>query len=210
VLSEFSIAKTITDLVANGLLDERRHVDPAVQRLLVEQFQLGLFENPYVNAEAAAAKIGKPENRALGFDVQRKSVVLLQNKGGLLPLKPGAKVYTLGFRAEDVNAAGLSVIDGNAKDRPAVPAGTDALLIKVMINNAGARNYKSNDPATGGKEVASEFRLTDPRTSKRQTTWGAQDPCGHNPDAKSRHSCIQHVITLATFSCGQTFDRFHS
>jgi beta-glucosidase len=183
VLSEFSIAKTITDLVANGLLDERKHIDPAVQRLLVEQFQLGLFENPYVNAEAAAAKIGKPENRALGFEVQRKSIVLLQNKGDLLPLKPGAKVYTLGFRAEDVSEAGLLAIDGNAKDRPAVPAGTDAVLMKVMINNAGARNYKSNDPANGGKAVAPEFPLTDPRTGKRQTTWGAQDPCVYEPGA---------------------------
>jgi beta-glucosidase len=183
VLSEFSINKTITDLVAGGLLSERQHIDPALTRLLTEQFQLGLFENPYVDAEGAAAKIGKPENRALGLEMQRQSVVLLQNRGGLLPLKPGAKVYTLGFRAADTEAQGFSVTDGNAKERPTVPAGTDALLIKVMVNNAGTRTYKSNDPATGGKAVTSEFPLTDPRTGKRQTTWGAQDPCVYEPDA---------------------------
>jgi beta-glucosidase len=180
VLSEFSVNKTITDLVAQGLLYERKHIDPAVMRLLTEQFQLGLFENPYVDAEAAAATIGKRENRALGLDVQRKSVVLLQNRG-ILPLKRGAKVYALGFRAEDVAARGFMATDGNAKDRPAVPADTDAVLIKVMISNAGARSYKSGDPATGGKPVAPEQGLKDPHTGKLQSTWGAQDPCVYAP-----------------------------
>jgi beta-glucosidase len=175
VLSEFSVNKTIADLVAQGLLDERTHIDPAVTRLLTEQFQLGLFENPYVDAESAAVKIGIPENRALGLDVQRKSVVLLQNRGNLLPLKPGAKVYAMGFRAEDVVAQGFALSDK--------AAGADAVLIKLMISNAGARNYKSNDPATGGKAVTAEFPLTDPRTGKRQSTWGAQDPCVYEPGA---------------------------
>jgi beta-glucosidase len=186
VLSEFSVNKTITDLVAQGMLDERTHIDPAVTRLLTEQFQLGLFENPYVDAEAAAATIGKPENRALGMDVQRKSVVLLQNRNNLLPLKPGAKVFSMGFRAEDVAAQGFNIADK--------AAGSDAILIKVMINNAGARSYRSNDPATGGKAVASEFPLIDPRTGKRQSTWGAQDPCVYEPDvpttAESPDGCL--------------------
>jgi beta-glucosidase len=175
VMSEFSVNKTITDLVAQGLLNEGRDIDPAVTRLLIEQFQLGLFENPYVDMAGAAATIGKPENRALGLDVQRKSVVLLQNRGHLLPLKSGAKVHAMGFRSEDVIAQGFSLASG--------PAAVDAVLIKVMISNAGARAYKSNDPATGGKAVASEFPLTDPRTGKRQSTWGAQDPCVYEPDA---------------------------
>jgi beta-glucosidase len=172
VLSEFSVNKTITDLVAQGLLDERSHIDLAVTRLLTEQFQLGLFENPYVDADAAAATIGKPENRALGLDVQRKSVVLLQNNG-LLPLKPGAKVYAMGFRAEDVAARGLTTTDTAAQ--------SDAVLIKVMISNAGARAYKSGDPATGGKPVTPDQGLKDPRTGKLQSTWGAQDPCVYAP-----------------------------
>jgi len=175
VMSEFSVNTTITDLVAKGLLSEGRDIDPAVTRLLIEQFQLGLFENPYVDGAAASAKIGKPENRALGMDVQRKSVVLLQNRGNLLPLKPGAKLHVMGFRPEDITAQGFSLASG--------PADADAVLIKVMINNAGARAYKSNDPATGGKAVAPEFPLIDPRTGKHQATWGAQDPCVYEPDA---------------------------
>lgn len=194
VLSEFSVNKTITDLVSQGLLDERKHIDPAVTRLLVEQFQLGLFENPYVDADAAAAKIGKAENRALGLDIQRKSIVLLQNRNGLLPLKTGSKVYALGFRADDITGRGIMVTDGNIKQRPPVPSDTDAVLIKIMINNAGARTYRSNDAGTGGKAVAPEFSLTDPQTGERQSTWGAQDPCVFEPEkpslAESADGCL--------------------
>lgn len=194
VLSEFARNQTIIDLVGTGRLDERRHIDPAVQRLLTEQFQLGLFENPYVHAEAAGSAIGRPEDRAMGFDVQRRSIVLLQNRGNLLPLKAGAGVYVMGFDPAAARAAGLQVVDGNAKDRPPVPAGTEALLIKVQISNAGARAYSSRDPQTGGMAVGIEFPLVDPRTGKRQATWGAQDPCVYEPDkpaqAESGDGCL--------------------
>lgn len=185
VLSEFSRNQTIIDLVKAGKLDERKHIDPAVQRLLTEQFQLGLFENPYVDAAAAEGAIGRPEDRALGFDVQRRSVVLLKNQGNLLPLKAGAKAYVLGFDAAVAKAAGLDVIDGNASERPPVSPGTDALLIKIQVNNAGARAYSSRDPKTGGRAVAPEFPLIDPRTGQRQSTWGAQDPCVYEPGKPS-------------------------
>lgn len=194
VLSEFARNQTIIDLVTSGRLDERRHIDPAVRRLLTEQFQLGLFENPYVNANAAAAAIGRPEDRELGLEVQRRSIVLLQNHGALLPLKPDARVYVLGFDAAAARAAGLQVVDGNTKARPPVPAGTEALLVKVQVSNAGAKAYSSRDPETGGRKVGSEFPLTDPRTGKRQTTWGAQDPCVYEPEkpaqAESPDGCL--------------------
>jgi beta-glucosidase len=118
--------------------------------LLVEQFQLDLFENPYVDAEAAAATIGKPENRVLELVVQRKSVVLLQNRDNM-PFKPGAKVYAMGFRAQDVAARGFAIAENLAQ--------SDAILIKMRISNAGARAYKSGDSATGGKAVTPEQGL---------------------------------------------------
>lgn len=194
VLSEFARNQTIIDLVQSRKLDERKHLDPAVQRLLTEQFQLGLFENPYVDQAAAEAAIGRPEDRALGLDVQRRSVVLLRNAGNLLPLRPGTKAYVLGFDAAAARAAGLEVIDGNGSTRPPVPTGTEALLIKIQVSNAGARAYSSRDPRTGGRALTPEFLLIDPRTGKRQTTWGAQDPCVYAPDkptfAEAADGCL--------------------
>ncbi|EQB17001.1 glycoside hydrolase family 3 protein [Sphingobium lactosutens] len=184
ILSEYTDGKALIALVEAGRLSERDHVDPAVRRLLIEQFQLGLFENPYVDAAAAPSAIGRPEDRERGLDVQRRSIVLLENRKALLPLKPRSKVYVMGFGAEAARAAGLEVVDGNGKQRTPVPKDTAALLVKIMVNPTGARAYSSKSPDTGGKAVGPEFNLIDPRTNKQQATWGAQDPCVYDPSAK--------------------------
>lgn len=194
VLSEFARNQTIIDLVETGRLDAARHIDPAVMRLLVEQFQLGLFENPYTDASAAAGSIGQPADRELGLSVQRRSIVLLQNRGGLLPLRQGARAYVMGFDPAVARGAGLEVIDGNGRDRPPVPAGTDAVLIKVQISNDGAKAYSSRDADLGGRAVGPQFPLIDPRTGQRQGSWGAQDPCVYEPEkphqAESPDGCL--------------------
>ena len=194
VLSEFARNQTIIDLVGSGRLGEREHIDPAVVRLLTEQFQLGLFENPYVDAAAAPAAIGRAEDRELGLAAQRRSIVLLQNRNGLLPLKPGARVYVMGFDPAAARNAGLQVVDGNTATRTPVPAGTDAVLIKVQVSNAGARAYSSRGAELGGRVVGPEFPLIDPRTGQRQATWGAQDPCVYEADkpqqAETADGCL--------------------
>jgi beta-glucosidase len=189
VLSEFRKAKTITDLVESGKLDEQRDVNLAVHRLLQEQFLLGLFENPYVDAEAAALRIGQPANRALGLEVQRQSVVLLKNDA-VLPIKPGSNVFTLGFKAQDVARYASVVVDGNRPDAPS-PKGSDIVLIKVMVDNRGAAAYVSNDPKTGGQRVAPRFGLINPATGKLQRQWGEQDPCVYDPKGEGAvEGCI--------------------
>src|SRR5258706_15970635 len=71
VLSGFHSKQTIIDLVQAGLVSEAR-IDEAVKRLLTEQFQLGLFENPYVDAGKAGSIIGNERFRAKAMEAQRK------------------------------------------------------------------------------------------------------------------------------------------
>ena len=68
-------------------------IDDSVYRLLLEKFRLGLFENPYVDAEAAEKRVGNAGFQALANEAHRKSVVLLRNEAARLPLRPGLKVY---------------------------------------------------------------------------------------------------------------------
>ena len=72
-------------------------VDESVHRLLLEKFRLGLFENPYVDVDAAEKIIGKPEFQEKANVALRKSIVLLRNEAHssspLLPLKATTKVY---------------------------------------------------------------------------------------------------------------------
>jgi beta-glucosidase len=179
ILSGFSSNANITDLVAAGLVSEAR-ITEAARRLLVEQFQLGLFENPYVDAAAASAVVGRAEHQALALQVHRQALVLLQNTpqtGGakLLPISAGARIYTLGLDAEQARASGYTVTNGQmpaGQMRPSA-AGHDMALIRVRVRNVNTAGYRSNDPATGANPA-----LLNPLTGK---PWGAQDPCNLNP-----------------------------
>src|SRR5256885_1788335 len=76
-------------------------VDTAVRRVLRLKFQLGLFENPYVDAEAANRAFQTPEQRSLARKAVAESTILLTNDG-VLPLAPTAKrVVVIGPGADD-------------------------------------------------------------------------------------------------------------
>ena len=105
-------------------------------------FPMGLFDNPDAAEIVANGIVGSQVNRDVGREVQRKSVVLLQNKdasGGskALPLKAASKVYILrDFTKARVESYGYTVIDGNATPRP--PAGdSDHVLISIMARIRG-------------------------------------------------------------------------
>lgn len=78
--------------VKEGLITEER-LDVSVKRLLVEKFRLGLFENPYCDPEAAKALVNSQAHQELAAQAFRKSLVLLKNEEGVLPLKAGTKVW---------------------------------------------------------------------------------------------------------------------
>ena len=176
-LSGFATNKTVKDLLDQGLISHDRVVE-AAKRLLKEQFQLGLFENPYVEVSKADSSIGQDANRAKGLEIQKKSVVLLKNEAQMngekaLPIKSGAKVYTVGFGKADVEKYGYSVTDGNydagkGETRPAVPSGTDVAVIRVLVKDV-AKPYNSKNVTTGDNPL-----LLNPLTGN---TWGAEDPC---------------------------------
>ncbi len=68
-------------------------VDESVHKLLLEKFELGLFENPYVDVEAAMQTIGNPTFKERADVAMRKSIALLRNEEKTLPLQPTTKIY---------------------------------------------------------------------------------------------------------------------
>ncbi|HEX7979192.1 MAG TPA: glycoside hydrolase family 3 N-terminal domain-containing protein [Gemmatimonadaceae bacterium] len=106
-------ASVIVDAVKAGEIPVSR-VDDAVRRIMTQKFELGLFEHPYVDAEAAGRRVGTDAFRAAGVDAQRKSLVLLENNGGILPLKATGKngalrVYLIGIDSAAARRAGWTV-----------------------------------------------------------------------------------------------------
>jgi len=71
--------------VREGRLDERT-LDQSVRRILIAKLQMGLFENPYVDAGQTEAVLTDPEHIRLARTAAERSLVLLENRGGLLPL----------------------------------------------------------------------------------------------------------------------------
>lgn len=142
VLSGFSDAENIIQLVDSGDLSEQR-LDASVYRLLLEQFRLGLFDDPYVDADLAASIVGRSDFREAGMEAQRKSIVLLKNTNDLLPLPDqtdGAspRVYVMGMDPDVVRSYGYNVFSGDSSStgaNPTVPDGMDYALIRVRVTN---------------------------------------------------------------------------
>jgi beta-glucosidase len=61
-------------------------VDQAVRRVLTAKFRLGLFENPFIDVAAAPDTLGAVGHREIAAAAAERSMVLLKNKGDLLPL----------------------------------------------------------------------------------------------------------------------------
>lgn len=68
-------------------------VDASVHKILIEKFQLGIFENPYVEVASASQIIGNDNFKKKADEALRKSIVMLRNEEGTLPLKAKTKVY---------------------------------------------------------------------------------------------------------------------
>jgi beta-glucosidase len=84
-------------------------IDQAVGRVLSAKFQLGLFEHPYVDADAAAATNGSAEHIALARTAARASIVLLKNDRHPLPLsRETSKIAVIGADATEARLGGYS------------------------------------------------------------------------------------------------------
>lgn len=95
----------IEELIASGEVPMEM-VDDAVRRILRVKFELGLFDDPYRYLDEAreAAVLGAPEHHVSARKMAERSVVLLKNDGGLLPLKKTDRIALIGALAADKDA----------------------------------------------------------------------------------------------------------
>jgi beta-glucosidase len=96
-------SRYLPELVAQGRVPMAT-VDNAVRRVLSLKETLGLFDRPFrsIDAKAQAANTATPAMRALSREAGGKSIVLLRNDGGLLPLPvKGKKIALIGPFGQD-------------------------------------------------------------------------------------------------------------
>jgi len=113
-------ADLIVEDVHNGSIAEAR-VRQAASRILLQKFQLGLFEQPYVDESKAAQIAGNQDFVNEGRAAQAKAVVLLKNapppstSKHLLPAAPKSKVYLYGVAPKAAADAGFTVVPDPAQ-----------------------------------------------------------------------------------------------
>ncbi|MCA9260355.1 MAG: glycoside hydrolase family 3 C-terminal domain-containing protein [Planctomycetales bacterium] len=96
-------------LVQAGLVAEQ-DLDELVRPLLTQKFDLGLFDDPWVDPEAAEATLGCDEHRRLALEAARECVTLLKNDDATLPLETRKlrAVAVIGPNADRVMLGGYS------------------------------------------------------------------------------------------------------
>jgi beta-glucosidase len=130
----------LVEMVHEGRISESR-IDRAAERILQWHFKLGLFEDPYVDPEAAAMIVRSEKNEQLGFQAQLESIVMLSNDGTLPHAEAGdgdrTALYVLGIDSAIAAGYGQVVED---------PAQADLAILRV---SSAADPSSGNAPDEG-------------------------------------------------------------
>ena len=135
----------LLETVKSGMVDIKL-VDNSVYRLLMEKFELGLFENPYVDEKKAVAFVGNPALQAKADLAMRKSIVLLRNENNALPIKQKTRVYFESYFQKRGAASASNVFQPlkNNHDIEFVKTPEDADMILLWITPGSKSLFESN------------------------------------------------------------------
>ena len=92
--------EVVIELVKKGLMPLSR-IDASVKRILKNKFDLGLFDNPYVEVDQVKSRVNTERNIKLGKEAQKQSMVLLKNDS-TLPLEKNINIFVDGFNAKSI------------------------------------------------------------------------------------------------------------
>lgn len=151
----------LKELIQEGKVKESV-LNTAVRRILEKKYELGLFEDPfrYCNPARSARVLNSPEVRNAALRMAERSIVLLENKGSVLPLTPQVKSVALigGLNKSQWDMAGAWAA---MTDRNKIVTLHDALLQKgLAVNYADGYDLKSNR-MTGLQEALQAANASD-------------------------------------------------
>ena len=132
-----SSPELIVALVKNNEISEKR-INYSVKKILINKFDLGLFDDPLVDEDCVKYKVGTAENLRKGLVAQKKSIVLLKNEifqnNTVLPLEKNIKIFADGFE-KDVFKEYCKVTDN--------PTDADYIIVqlKTVFNGNSAIWY---------------------------------------------------------------------
>lgn len=140
----------VVQLVKEGKLSESR-IDESMRRLLRQKFELGLFDQPFVDDKNVPLVIGRPEAKALGEKTQKISMTLLKNDKALLPLKKQKhKVYIENI--DSATVAQYATVVSSPKEADFAIIRINTPWYPVETKNPFAASFHHGDLDFKGKE----------------------------------------------------------
>ena len=192
----------LVDAAQKGLISEEE-IDTAVRRILKLKFEMGLFDNPYVDVAKSKQFVRSADNKAVALQSAREVITLLKNQSQILPLSKNKKVFVCGPNADNVynmlgdytapqeNGNVKTILDGVRGKLPAAQvtyvkgcAVRDTTESNISEAVAAAREADVVIVAVGGSS-ARDFK-----TSYKET--GA---------------AVTDSKTISDMDCGEGFDR---
>ena len=154
--------KHLVELVKKGVLEEKQ-LDELVAPMLFWKFELGLFDDPYVDPEQAEQVVRKPEHRALALEAARESITLLKNDGGVAPLDL-SKIKTIAVIGPNANRTLLGGYSGVPQHEVTVLEG-----VQAKVGKAAKVLYSEGCKITiGGNWNQDAVVPSDPEEDRRQ------------------------------------------
>ncbi len=152
-----SCTEHLLNLVKQGKVTESR-LDQSVRRLLRQKFQLGLFDNPYVDLAAADRVLSNQAFKKAGETAQRRSYTLLKNESKKLPLPLGKlKIYVKNVDAKVAAAYGAVVEKPEDADIAIIRLNTPWYPVETL--NPFAKGFHHGDLDFKGKEKEDILQL---------------------------------------------------
>jgi beta-glucosidase len=187
---------TLTGAVAQGLLAES-DLDRSLTRLFEVRFRLGMFDPPAMvpYSSIPMSAVDSPANRQMALDAAQRSLVLLKNTGGTLPIAPGVHRIAVIGPAADWPDMQMSSYSGVPSHIVTPLEGMRTRFASAQVSFALGSTYTTVSPALvppealqppGGGQglLAQYFATTDfsgtpalTRTDPRvYFNWDTQDP----------------------------------
>ena len=147
-MSSYTYTENAAQLVADGALTEAE-IDELVRPILTIKFKMGLFEKPYVDETLLEKVIALPEHRTASRWAAQRSMVLLRNEGGLLPLsKDIKKVAVIGPVADSMQATeGSWMVFGHTPAAVTVLEGIRAKLPNAEVTYSSGPEIRRDIPS---------------------------------------------------------------
>jgi beta-glucosidase len=160
---------SLVELVKKGVLKESQ-LDELVAPMLFWKFEMGLFDDPYVDPEEADRVVGCEEHCDLALVAAQESITLLKNDNNVAPLDL-SKIKTIAVIGPNANRTLLGGYSGVPKHEVTVLEGIKAKVgkqAKVLysegckITIGGSWNEDKvvpSDPEEDRKQIAEAIRV---------------------------------------------------